>query len=160
VSALTEKIGKSLSGLIEGLGYKIVLVSLFTRGSGKTLQIMIERLDGEPVSIDDCEKASKYASVSLDVSDHIKGPYTLEVSSTGVNRPLVSPDDFSRFCGKAVVVNTYASKMGRKTFKGILELANEYGIKVLLDSPLSSGEAVVDLLYEEVCSAHIDGFKN
>ncbi|MDR1609737.1 MAG: ribosome maturation factor RimP [Holosporales bacterium] len=151
---------KILSGLVKELGCEIVVVNLFTRNKTRTLQIMIERLDGSSVSIDDCERISKAVSISLDVHDPIKGKYNLEVSSTGIDRSLVSPDDFIRFSGRQVVVNTYVTKWDRKTFKGNLESADECGIKMTLDSPLPNGENAVDLMYEEICSAHIDGFKN
>ena len=135
-------------------------MNLFARDKSRTLQIMIERLDGASVSIDDCERVSKMVSVSLDVHNPIRGRYNLEVSSTGIDRPLVSPNDFIRFVGNPVVVRTHASKWDRKTFKGNLESADECGIKITLDSPLSNDESIVNLVYEEICSAHIYGFKN
>jgi ribosome maturation factor RimP len=157
---LTENVKKLIAGLVKELGCEIAVVNLFTRNKVRTLQIMIERLDGVPVSIDDCERVSRAVSISLDVHDPISGKYDLEISSTGIDRPLVLPSDFIRFSGKPVVVNIYSAKWDRKTFKGNLESADEYGIKVTLDSPLLDGENIVNLAYEEICSAHIDGFKN
>jgi ribosome maturation factor RimP len=159
VSAGAENVKKILLELVRGSGHEIVVVNLFSRPKGRTLQIMIEKLDEAPVSIDDCEKVSRIVSASLLTHDPIKGEYDLEISSTGINRPLVSPGDFIRFLGSPVVVNTYVSQTDRKTFKGNLELANECGIRIALDLPLSSGERVAELTYEEICSAHIDGFK-
>lgn len=105
-------------------GYTIVRVQ-FTGGNRKALQIMIERLDGQPISIDDCSIVSRLVSVLLDVQDPIKDPYTLEVSSPGLERPLVKLEDYQRFCGKIIVVTTQQPINGRKRFEGRLASVNE-----------------------------------
>ena len=70
------------------------------------------------VTLDDCERFSKRFSVSLDVEDWIPFSYVLEVSSPGVNRPLVKEADFQRFCGKNIKVRTRDPIEGQKNFKG------------------------------------------
>ncbi|MDR3224216.1 MAG: ribosome maturation factor RimP [Holosporales bacterium] len=156
---LAEKIESDLAPLVMELGCLIVRVMLSSSDRSRTLQIMIEKLDGSAASIGDCEVVSKAISVSLDVLDLIKSNYILEVSSAGIDRPLVKSADFVRFCGKPVVVKTYSSKFDRKIFKGNLELAGEDGIRIVMDVPLANGENGVDLLYSEISSAHVDGFK-
>ncbi len=159
MSALTEKIEKELSPLVKDLECEIVRIILFSSEKNKTLQIMIEKANGESASIDDCEKVSRAVSISLDVMNPISGHYNLEVSSTGVDRPLTKHSDFVKFCGKPVVVKTYVLKNERKIFKGSLEFASENGINLALDTPLQDGNNTIDLSYEEISSAYIDGFK-
>lgn len=159
MSALTEKIEKELTPLVRELDCEIVRVMLFNSEKNKTLQLMIEKANGDSATIGDCEKISRAVSVSLDVMNPIKGQYNLEVSSTGVDRPLTKPADFLKFCKKPVVVKTYVLKNERKIFKGCLEFASENGINLTLDTPLQNGNNSIDLSYEEISSAYIDGFK-
>lgn len=159
MSSLTEKIELEISPLVKSLGCIVVRVAILGRDRNRTLQIMIEKEDGSSATIMDCEKVSRALSVKLDVMDPIKNKYRLEVSSTGIDRPLVKPTDFIRFQGKPVVVETYTAKAGRKTFKGLLDFASENDIKLSLDSCTQDGNDTVTLLYEEISNAHIDGFK-
>ncbi|MBQ7524707.1 MAG: ribosome maturation factor RimP [Alphaproteobacteria bacterium] len=159
MSSVLEKIERELSPLVANFGCVIVRVKLNGSGRSKTLQIMIERENGDAANIEDCEKVSRIVSVKLDVMNPIDGHYNLEVSSTGIDRPLVKPKDFARFCGKPVVIKTYTSKNGCKIFKGKLDFASESGIKVVSDAPLQDGNRITELLYEEISSAHIDGFE-
>jgi ribosome maturation factor RimP len=161
MSVLLEKIEKKKEGIVREIGCNIVRVKLLKRGKGKkTLQIMIEKLNGSPCNIDDCEKVSRAASAGLDVWDFIDGKYTLEVSSAGIDRPLVKIADFQRFCGSQVTIRTYTSKNERQLFKGNLASASEDGIRIVLATPLLNGEAIVSLKYEEISDAYIDGFKS
>lgn len=157
MSALTEKIEEQVLPIVQEMGFEIVRVAILGSGSKKTLQIMIERADGVPINIKDCEEVSRAVSVCLDVMDPIQGNYNLEISSAGLNRPLVKPSDFVRFQGEDVVVKTYVSKNDRKIFKGNLEFASENGINLVLDAPLNNGNTKIDFLYSEISSAYIDG---
>jgi ribosome maturation factor RimP len=144
--------------LVKACGCKIVRVTLTKSGKSQTLQVMIEKLDETPATMKDCENVGRALSVKLDILDPISEHYSLEVSSTGLDRPLVKPDDFKRFLGKNVVVKTYVLKDGRKTFKGILESASDDGISLRSVAQLQDGFEEVDLQYSEISSAHIDGF--
>ncbi len=159
MSLLTDKIEQHITGVVNDLGFQIVRVALFGSEGYRTLQIMIEKEDGSAVTIDDCEDVSKASSVSLDVMNPIKGRYNLEVSSAGMDRPLVTPKHFSRFCGSPVVVKTHVLKNDRKIFKGVLESATKNGIKLSLDSPLANGDDSVELGYDEISCANINGLK-
>ncbi len=158
MSGLTGNIESKIAPLVEGHGCEVVRVALFGQGKGRTLQVMIEKADGAPVNITDCENVSRELSVYLDVHDMVKGHYNLEISSTGIDRPLVKPSDFERFTGKYVVVRTYILKGGRKIFKGLLESASENGINLKLDSS-SQDDGLTYFEYSEISSAHIDGFR-
>ena len=114
MSALTTQIENKISPIVNGMGFEIVRVKFLGSGSKRTLQIMVERSDGNLVNIKDCEEVSRAVSVCLDVMDPISGHYNLEISSTGIDRPLVKPSDFIKFQGKSIVVKTYVMKNDRK----------------------------------------------
>ena len=80
------------------MGYRLVRV-VITSGRRATLQVMAEPLDERPMTVDDCAEISRSLSALLDVADPIVGTYMLEVSSPGIDRPLVRPDDYDRFSG-------------------------------------------------------------
>jgi ribosome maturation factor RimP len=84
------------------------------------LQITIENTDETPISIDDCVRASKEISVLLDIEDPIEHSYTLEVSSPGLDRPLMKLRDYERFSGHLIKLQTSVPIAGRKRFKGQL----------------------------------------
>ncbi|MDR2667296.1 MAG: ribosome maturation factor RimP [Holosporales bacterium] len=156
---LAQKIEKELSNLVRDLGYEIVKITFLNSRKRKTLQMMIERLDGQSVSIQDCEIVSKEVSVSLDVINPVKHHYSLEVSSPGIERPLIKPADFIKFCGKPVVVTTYVLQNERKVFKGILEFASNNDIRLRLHKSPPGEENEISLMYEEISDAYIDGLK-
>lgn len=156
MSSLVQRIEEYLKPSLKELGYLIVRVALFGQGKNKTLQIMLEKNNGASVNIDDCEIASKEISVLLDVLDPINGYYNLEVSSTGIDRPLVKKEDYIRFLGNNVLLKTYASKYNQRVFKGILEFADDKVIKLNLQCPLSNGDISIELGYDEISSAHLN----
>jgi ribosome maturation factor RimP len=101
------------------LGFRLVRVKLMQQ-NGQILQIMAERPDGI-MTIDDCEAASQALSPELDVADVISGEYRLEVSSPGVDRPLVRVSDFARALGhEARVELAQPVESGRKRFRGLI----------------------------------------
>jgi ribosome maturation factor RimP len=101
-----------------GLGYRLVRVRV-SGSLGSTVQIMAERPDGT-MSIEDCEIASRALSPVLDAEDPVEHAYRLEVSSPGIDRPLVRLSDFERHAGHEVKVEMAAGLGGRKRFRGIL----------------------------------------
>jgi ribosome maturation factor RimP len=119
-SSLVETIEELITDSINRLGYNIVRVKLF-EGKGLTLQVMIEQNDlTKGISVEDCEKVSHHISAILDVEDPIRGEYNLEVSSPGIDRPLVKLSDFERFSGYEVLINTTELVNGRRKFSGKL----------------------------------------
>jgi ribosome maturation factor RimP len=117
---VTEKIEALLEPSLSAMGYDIVRVH-FTGGRAATLQIMAERRDREGMTVDDCAEISRACSAILDVADPIAGAYSLEVSSPGIDRPLVRAEDFDRFAGFEARVETDRPIDGRKRFKGRLK---------------------------------------
>ncbi len=112
-----QKLISILEAPLRNKGFEIVLVR-FARQGKLTLELLIERIDREPITVSDCQEASYMASAILDVEDIIKENYNLEVSSPGSDRPLVKPEDFIRFKDRWVVVNTKTSIQETRKFKG------------------------------------------
>ena len=156
MSSLIEKIEETVTPAINELGYDIVKLALNNYGKNRTLQLMIEKKSGDKITIDDCELISKEVSVLLDVLDPIKNKYILEVSSAGINRPLVKAADYIRFIGQNVLVKTYISKENNKIFIGLLEHADNDKIKIKLKEPLQNGDNFIELLYEEISNARLN----
>lgn len=112
---LNELIGPA----VEGLGYEFVGAEYFPRRRQSLLRVYIDTDAG--ISVDDCARVSDYLSGLLDVEDPIGGPYSLEVSSPGVDRPLFSERHFVRFRGERVRVKMDTPVAGRRNFKGTLD---------------------------------------
>jgi len=116
--------------VLAGLGYRLVRVRI-SGFAGCTVQVMAERPDGT-MSIEDCETASRALSPVLDAADPIEGSYRLEVSSPGIDRPLVRRSDFDRYAGHVAQVEMLAPIDGRRRFRG--ELSGTEGECVRLRS--------------------------
>lgn len=151
--ALIDKINDIITPAVKRNGCDIVRTAIHSSGKTTRLQIMIERLDGQYVTINDCEMVSKDVSAILDVEDIIQHKYILEVSSPGLDRPLVKPLDYQKFVGKHVVIKTFAEKDGKRTFCGILSAATDDNIQI------KDKNSLVDFGYKEIKFAHIDGAK-
>ena len=141
-----------LEPVVEDLGYELVLIELAGNRT-KVLRLYIDAPGG--VLLDDCEQVSRNVSAYLDVEDPISGQYTLEVSSPGIDRPLVKPEHFQRFVGERVKVKLMSHHMGRKRFTGQLVAAqdqddDEAGIVVEVD-----GEPY-QFTYDEIDNARLD----
>ncbi|MDE2227525.1 MAG: ribosome maturation factor RimP [Alphaproteobacteria bacterium] len=105
---------------LEAIGYR-VLRTMFT-GSGRrpTLQVMAERADDVAMSVDDCSLVSQTISALLDVADPISASYLLEVSSPGIDRPLLTRADYERFAGFDAKLELHQPLDGRRRFRGRL----------------------------------------
>jgi ribosome maturation factor RimP len=104
--------------MLASLGYRLVRVRI-SGFTGCTVQIMAERPDGT-MSIDDCEAASRALSPVFDVADPVEGSYRLEISSPGIDRPLVRRSDFDRYAGYVAQIEMQIPIDGRKRFRGEL----------------------------------------
>jgi ribosome maturation factor RimP len=116
--------------VLESMGYRLVRVRMF----GSTLQIMAERPDGT-FTIEDCETFSKAFSPMLDVADIISSRYQLEVSSPGIDRPLVRASDFENWDGHDVKIEMAVPLAGRKRFRGVLEGYHEGEVRLYIENP-------------------------
>lgn len=125
---------------LRDMGFELVRV-LVGGGQRPTLQIMVERADHAPTMLEDCAEVSHAVSALLDVADPLPGAYRLEVSSPGIDRPLVRGSDYERFAGFEARLETELPIDGRRRFRGrLLGLA---GDRVRLALP--EGEQLIPL---------------
>jgi ribosome maturation factor RimP len=115
---MEERLKSLIAPVAAGLGFQLVRVR-FIAGGRPRVQVMAERPDGT-MTVDDCAALSQALSAVLDVEDPIHGEYTLEVSSPGIDRPLVELTDFARFSGREAKMELKRLQDGRRRFRGIL----------------------------------------
>ncbi len=138
---------------IEDLGYRLVRVKV-TATNGCTVQIMAERPDGT-MTVDQCEEISKTISPLLDVEDPISTAYYLEVSSPGIDRPLVRPEDFDRWTGHDAKIELELPMDGRKRFRGFVRgVDNDAAIIELPDAPADQ-DKMVAIAFTSIREAHL-----
>jgi ribosome maturation factor RimP len=140
---LSARVANVVEPVIEQLGYRLVRVNV-SGADGCTVQIMAERPDGS-MAVEDCETVSRALSPVLDVADLIDRAYRLEISSPGIDRPLVRKSDFDRFAGHLARIEMEAPVNGRKRFRGMLSGTEGEAARIRRDDT-SEGEAADVLL--------------
>ncbi len=115
----TSTLHKLLEPGVAALGFDLVAAELTGDGHRTILRVYIDVPGG--VNVDDCEEVSHQVSAILDIEDPIPGKYTLEVSSPGLDRPLVKREDFERFAKEDVKIQTREPVLGRRNFTGRLQ---------------------------------------
>ena len=118
-----NEVARIIEPSLDAMGYRLVRLMQTGGPRRPTLQIMAERRDEAPMTVEDCAEISRAVSALLDVADPIAGAYMLEVSSPGIDRPLVRPEDYDRFAGFEARVDManpidVAGQGGRKRFRG------------------------------------------
>ena len=127
--------------VLEGMSLRLVRVRV-SGADGCTVQIMAERADGS-MSIEDCEDVSRALSPVLDVADPIERAYRLEISSPGLDRPLVRKSDFDRYAGNVVKIEMEVPVNGRKRFRGMLNGTDGEAARITRDDTAEGEEADV-----------------
>jgi ribosome maturation factor RimP len=156
--ALSQVIERIITPTVEGMGYELVRLTV-SGGQRKTLQVMAEPKNGRNMSLEDCSHLSRAISAVLDVEDPIDGAYSLEVSSPGIDRPLVRPKDYDRFAGFEAKLETRAPIDGRKRFKGKLLGLEAQNVKIEVEGaplalPFEEIEKAKLVLTDELIAAH------
>lgn len=126
---MEQKIADLIEDTLKLLGFELVKVTIHGVGT-KILEVLIERIDGEKIQVGDCQKVSRNISAILDVEDIIPGKYFLEVSSAGIERPLVKLTDYDKFLGREVKIRLKSAFNGSLTYKGKLLARDEEKIKL------------------------------
>jgi ribosome maturation factor RimP len=139
--------------VLDSLGFRLVRVRI-SGLSGCTVQIMAERADGT-MTIDDCEAVSRALSPVFDVADPVGDAYRLEISSPGIDRPLVRRSDFERFAGHQIKVEMAVSTAGRRRFRGILLGAHGDAARVQRDDAAAGDAAEVLLPIADMTEARL-----
>lgn len=152
-TGLAARVAMIVEPVIADLGFRLVRIRL-SGLNGLTLQIMAERPDGT-ISVEDCEAISRALSPVLDVEDPIEREYHLEISSPGIDRPLVRLSDFERWKGHEAKIEMAVPHAGRKRFRGALEgLEGEKVVLVLPDAPEGADPRVL-LTPEDIGEARL-----
>jgi ribosome maturation factor RimP len=139
--------------VLQGMGYRLVRIKI-SGEAGCTVQIMAERPDGS-MQIEDCEAISRALSPVLDVADPIDRAYRLEISSPGIDRPLVRRSDFERFFGHLVKVEMAVAHQGRKRFRGTLAGVDGAAVRLHRDDARADEESDVLLPMEDIAEARL-----
>lgn len=139
--------------VLEGMGYRLVRIRI-SGEAGCTVQIMAERPDGS-MQLEDCEAISRALSPVLDVADPIDRAYRLEISSPGIDRPLVRRSDFERYYGHLVKVDMSIAHEGRKRFRGTLGPVEGDRVHLHRDDAKPGDDADVLLRMEDIGEARL-----
>jgi ribosome maturation factor RimP len=131
-TGLAAEIAAVAEPVLVDMGYRLVRVSV-SGSTDRIVQIMAERPDGS-INVDDCEAISKGLSPVLDVADPLPGKYRLEISSPGIDRPLVRPSDFEDWAGHECKIELKDAVDGRKRFKGELEGFEDGEVRLAADA--------------------------
>lgn len=131
----------------EALGYELVDIEYLARGAASVLRLYIDAPGG--ITADDCEMVSRQASAVLDVEDPIPGQYALEVSSPGLDRPLVKPEHYRHVVGQRVRLLLGTHVLGRRRFRGALRSVSADGVVIEVD-----GEAY-EIAYQDIVSGRL-----
>jgi ribosome maturation factor RimP len=139
--------------VLQGMGYRLVRIKI-SGEAGCTVQIMAERPDGT-MQLEDCEAISRALSPVLDVADPINRAYRLEISSPGIDRPLVRRSDFERFGAHLVKIEMAVAHQGRKRFRGTLNGVEGNAVRLHRDDTRADEDADVLLVMEDIAEARL-----
>ena len=150
---LDAVVASVVAPVIEDLGFRLVRARMIDH-NGLTMQIMAERPDGT-MSVHDCEQLSKALSPVLDVEDPVAQAYNLELSSPGIDRPLVRRSDFEIWIGHIAKIETAYLLDGRKRFRGHIVRSQGDGVLVRRDNAAKGEEKEVVIPFEAIAAANL-----
>src|SRR5689334_2774948 len=139
--------------VLQQLGYRLVRIRI-SGEAGCTVQIMAERPDGS-MQLEDCEAISRALSPVLDIADPIDRAYRLEISSPGIDRPLVRRSDFERFIGHLVKIEMAVAHQNRKRFRGLIGGVEGDAVRISRDDVPKDQEADVLLPMADIGEAKL-----
>jgi ribosome maturation factor RimP len=152
-TGLDQRLAEIVEPVLVDMGFKLIRVRLLNQ-NGTTLQIMAERNDGT-MTVEDCEAVSTAVSPVLDVEDPIDREYHLEVSSPGIDRPLVRKSDFVRWQGHLLKCETSIMIDNRKRFRGRIVTSNEDGFTIERDQVAYGEERQVVIPFAALSDAKL-----
>jgi ribosome maturation factor RimP len=148
---MAARVSAVAAPVLQGMGYRLVRIKI-SGEFGCTVQIMAERPDGS-MQIDDCEAISRALSPVLDVADPIDRAYRLEISSPGIDRPLVRRSDFERYAGHLVKVEMAVAHLGRKRFRGTLAGVEGDAVRLHREDAQEPADALLTM--EDIAEARL-----
>src|SRR5260221_1540488 len=150
---LAARVSAVAGQVLQGMGYRLVRIKISAE-AGCTVQIMAERPDGT-MQFEDCAAISAGLPPVLDVAGPIETAYRLEISSPGIDRPLVRRSDFERYAGHLVKVEMAVAHQGRKRFRGTLAGVEGDAVRLHRDDIRADEEADVLLVMEDIADARL-----
>lgn len=144
-----EKVRDIAKPIVDSLGYELIDVEYLAGGNRAKLRLFIDKEGG--VTLDDCEKASRYVGYALDVEDPMPTPYVLEVSSPGLDRPLKKPSDYERYKGRLVKIKTKVPVNDQMLFIGRLSGIINEKVEIKLD-----GEKDLSISLDDIRLARLE----
>ncbi len=150
-ASIDRRLAEIVTPVIEDMGFELVRVRLLG-GKTKTVQIMAERPEGG-IEVDECAEISTAVSATLDVEDPLEDPYTLEVSSPGIDRPLTRLKDFDAWEGYEAKLETTELIDGRRRFKGTLQ--GTEGSEVLIEIDVNGEPTTIGLQFDWLSDAKL-----
>ncbi|MBN9266408.1 MAG: ribosome maturation factor RimP [Hyphomicrobium sp.] len=151
-NGVAARVASLIEPVLESMGYRLVQVRQMG-GTDAILEIMAERLDGT-MTVEDCEAVSHAVSPLLDVHDPVEGSYRLQISSPGIDRPLVRPADFERWAGYEAKIELKEPVSGRKRFRGPIEGFADGEARIEIEVP-DAGRQIVGLPLALIGSAKL-----
>jgi len=152
-SGVDARVAQIVFPVLAAIGYKLVRIRLSGQ-NGLTLQVMAEREDGT-MTVEDCEAVSRALSPVLDVEDPIEKAYHLEVSSPGIDRPLVRKADFSTWKGHLTKLETSVLVGGKKRFRGRIGEVSDDAVVIESDQPAYGEEPTARIPFEAIGDARL-----
>jgi ribosome maturation factor RimP len=152
-NGVAQRVGRIIDAQVRSLGFRLVRVRV-SGLNGCTVQIMAERPDGT-FTIEDCELLSKTIAPLLDVEDPISTQYHLEISSPGIDRPLVRASDFSRWIGFDARIEMAVPVNGRKRYRGFIEAVEGEKVAILLPDVPADEERIHWLPMRDIAEARL-----
>lgn len=152
-TGMDARVAAIVEPVLVSMGFLLVRVRLSGQ-NGLTLQIMAERNDGT-MTVSDCEEISRALSPVLDVEDPVDKAYHLEISSPGIDRPLVRRSDFERWEGSLVRCDTSVLVDGRKRYRGYIRDVTETGFTIERDQPAYGEDSRTEIAYSALAEAKL-----
>ena len=150
---MSQRLRNLLEPIVTDLGYELWHLESVGAGRSSVLRLYIDSPEG--IALEDCEKVSHEVSAVLDVEDSSNSQYSLEVSSPGMDRPLVTGEHFRRFIGERARINMFAPVAGQRKFRGTILAVNGDTVDLGCDDQtysLATGDmakARLDPVFEE-----------
>lgn len=145
---VVKKVSALIQPILDSLNIELVLIEYITSKGSRKLKIFIDKEEG--ITIDDCVSVSKMISRALDHTEIISYRYNLEVSSPGIDRPLIKENDFIRYKGKQCKITTSALHQNRRNFKGELLGFENNEVVICVDNE------IFKIPYTEIVKANLD----
>lgn len=147
--SIKEIVSAELSGFLQEHGFELYHIEYSKEAKDWYLRVFIDRLDGSYISTEDCEVVSRYLGQRLDELDPIEQNYYLEVSSPGLDRPLLLPDHFKKYIGKEIDLTCYQPIDGKKSFTARLTDFQDHKVILALEGK------TIELMMEQIAKARL-----